>query len=105
MKRRHLLRDFYRRLNPTAATMLAIIFVVIILTVVLLVQGRHLKSRIADIEVRTKELEQQIEEEELRTWEIEMLNEYMQSDEYIEQTAKEKLGLVNDNEIIFKEAD
>ena len=105
MKRRHLLRDFYRRLNPTAATMLAIIFVVIILTVVLLVQSRHLKNRIADIEERTKELEQQIEDEELRTWEIEMLNEYMQSDEYIEQTAKEKLGLVNDNEIIFKEAE
>ena len=37
--------------------------------------------------------------------EIEELEEYMNSDEYIEQVAKEKLGMVKDGEIIFKEAD
>ena len=31
------------------------------------------------------------------------MEEYMQSDEYIEKIAREKIGLVKDNEIIFKE--
>ena len=43
--------------------------------------------------------------EKNRTTEIEELEEYMNSDEYIEQVAKEKLGMVKDGEIIFKEAD
>ena len=34
---------------------------------------------------------------------IEDVQEYMQSDEYTEKIAKEKIGLVKDNEIIFKE--
>ena len=48
-------------------------------------------------------MEQQIEEENQRTADIRELQEYMQSDEYLEKTAKEKLGLVKENEIIFKE--
>ena len=35
--------------------------------------------------------------------EIEALKEYMQSDEYAKQVAREKLGLVEGDEIIFKE--
>ena len=31
-------------------------------------------------------------------------SEYMQTDEYIEKTAREKLGMVKDNEILFKES-
>ena len=34
---------------------------------------------------------------------IEALKEYMQSDEYAKQVAREKLGLVEGDEIIFKE--
>ena len=44
-----------------------------------------------------------IETEEARTKDIEDMQEYMQSDEYAEKIAKEKIGLVKDNEIIFKE--
>jgi len=47
-------------------------------------------------------LEQQIAEEDERTTEIADLEEYMQSQEYIEQVAKDKLGLVYEDEIIFK---
>ena len=35
---------------------------------------------------------------------ITALKEYMQTDEYIEKTAREKLGMVKDNEILFKES-
>ena len=54
---------------------------------------------------RAASLESQIVEEEKRTTEIEELEDYMKSDDYIEQVAKEKLGMVNDGEIIFKASD
>ena len=34
---------------------------------------------------------------------IDALKEYVGTDEYIESVAKEKLGLVHENEILFKE--
>lgn len=55
-------------------------------------------------ETRAEALSQQLEEEQARTEEIKELKEYMQTDEYAEQAAREKLGLVKDNEIIFQEA-
>ena len=42
-------------------------------------------------------------EEQARTQEIEDLKQYMLTDEYAEQAAREKLGLVKENEIIFQE--
>ena len=56
------------------------------------------------LETRAEALSQQLEEEQARTEEIKELKEYMQTDEYAEQAAREKLGLVKDNEIIFQEA-
>ena len=38
------------------------------------------------------------------TEDISEMQEYMQSDEYLEKVAKDKLGLVKDGEIIFKES-
>ena len=75
------------------------------LMVVLLVQGVNLRKKITDNDNKQQALAQQIEDEGKRTQEIEQLEEYMQSDEYIEKAAKEKIGLVKDNEIVFKEID
>lgn len=44
-----------------------------------------------------------IEEEKEHVKEIEKLKEYMQTDEYIANIAREKLGMVKENEIIFSE--
>ena len=48
-------------------------------------------------------MEQQIEEEKARAEEIEELREYVGTDQYVEDIAREKLGLVHENEIILKE--
>ena len=85
-------------------TMIGITFVVCVLMVALLVQGRKLNARLTANEQRTSELEQQIENENQRTEDIGEMQEYMQSDEYLEKVAKDKLGLVKDGEIIFKES-
>lgn len=46
-----------------------------------------------------------MEEEYQRTEEIEETAEYMKTDEYVESVAREKLGLVKENEIVFREAE
>ena len=48
------------------------------------------------------ELEQQIAEEEQRTKDIEEYSKYTKTDEYVEEVARDKLGLVKQGEIIFK---
>ena len=73
------------------------------LLAVLLIQGQSLQKRIQENEQRKEELLAETETEQERTSEIEDMEEYMQSDEYIEKIAREKIGLVKDNEIIFKE--
>ncbi|MDO4621920.1 MAG: septum formation initiator family protein [Eubacteriales bacterium] len=84
-------------------TIIGIIMVVLVLMVVLVFSGLRLYQRIQDGNARIAELEKQTEEEQQRTEEIKELQAYMQSDEYKEQVAKDKLGLIKDGEIIFKE--
>jgi cell division protein DivIC len=48
------------------------------------------------------DLNQQIEDEQERKTSLEEKSDYLNSDAYIEDLAREKLGLVYDNEIIFK---
>ena len=49
-----------------------------------------------------QELLQQIEREKERSVEIAEYAKYTKTKKYAEEVAKEKLGLVNENEIIFK---
>lgn len=83
-------------------TVLAITFIVAFLMVVLLYQGSVLKTRIHKNSQKTEALKEQIANEDKRTDQIQDLKAYMQSDDYLKKTAKDKLGLVDDNEIIFK---
>jgi len=50
----------------------------------------------------SKSWQNKIDAEEARTQDIADLEAYMQTDEYAEQVAKDKLGLVYEDEIIFK---
>lgn len=83
--------------------MLGISLIVLLLIGSMVIQSRGLKESLAGYETRAEALNQQIEEEKARTEEIQNLKEYMLTDEYAEQVAREKLGLVKENEIIFQE--
>lgn len=85
--------------------MVSISFVVCVLFVALLFEGVSLYKKIEGYEGKKENIVQEIAREDERTKEIEDLKEYMQSDEYAEVTAREKLGLVKENEIVFKEED
>ena len=60
----------------------------------------------AEIKEQTALLDELVSTEEQLTDRIEALEgeiNYMQTDEYIERTARERLGMIKENEIIFKE--
>ena len=48
------------------------------------------------------DLEKEKEQEEQRTEEIEKYKDYVGTDEYVEDTARDRLGMVKENEILFK---
>lgn len=85
--------------------MVSITFVVGILFAGMMWKSVALQEQLTSYDSQIKDLDRQIEEEEGRTTEIDDLKEYMKTDEYVEETAREKLGLVNENEIVFKEGE
>lgn len=91
------------RIGSNQLGMLVIALIVLVLLGWLTMESRNLQSRLAVYDARAAELEEQIEDETERTEEIKELKEYMQTDEYAEEVAREKLGLVKENEIVFQE--
>lgn len=90
--------------KKSRTTELSITVVLCCLVAVLNVKGISLQQKVNANASRLSGLDSQIEEEKQRTDDITALKEYMQTDEYIEKTAREKLGMVKDNEILFKES-
>lgn len=76
----------------------------VVLTMLIFVSVASLKLRVQNANKleRVQELEAQIEAEEKRAEDIEEYGKYVQTKKYAEEVAKEKLGLVYENEIIFK---
>lgn len=83
--------------------MVAIALIVFVLLVGLVLQSSTLKGRLDVYNTRAASLEEQIQAEKDRTEEIDALKKHMQTDEYAEEIAREKLGLVKENEIVFEE--
>ena len=77
--------------------------VAVILLGALLYEGQNLQSQLNFYQEKEASLNDQIEEEKERTEEIDKTKEYMETDEYAEDVARNKLGLVKDNEGVFEE--
>lgn len=91
------------RIGNNHLGMAAIAVIALLLLGGLVLQSQSLSNRLAVYEAKAAALETAIENEKDRTEEIEELEKYMQTDEYAGQIAREKLGLVKDNEIVFQE--
>ena len=92
-----------KRIANNYLGMAAIAIVVLLLLGGLTYQSQTLKTRIAVYDAKAAALEESIENEQTRTQEIDEQKEYMQTDEYIAEVARDKLGLVKGNEIVFEE--
>ena len=90
-----------RRSRNSLGNRMALIGITVVvgsLAVVVHIGGTSLRER--DLEYQARE--QALEKEEARAAELEEYRVYVQTKQYIEKVAKEKLGLVNKDEILFK---
>ena len=85
--------------------MLAITLVVTALLTVLGYQTVQLQRKSDAYTEKLEAIEKQLDEQENRAAELEERRIYIQTKQFIEQEAKNKLGLVNPNEIILKPAE
>ena len=92
-----------RRSSKKRGGTLSVAVIVVAFLIVMIFQIVQLKNKETAYAQQTADLNKQLKEETERTDEINALADYMQSDQYIEDMAKSKLGLAYDNEIIFKE--
>ena len=93
---------YKRRRSQNRAGILLASFVVLILVTVVSVKSISLMEKVNDYQTREAELQAQIDYELARADEIAEFERYTHTRKYIEDTAKDKLGLVYPGEIIFK---
>lgn len=85
--------------------LIGITLVVLSLAVIVQTRGVDLKKKDLDYQIKEEQLSKQVQEEEARAEELEEYRIYVQTKQYIEKIAKEKLGLVNKDEILLKPAE
>lgn len=76
--------------------------VVLLLAVMVFFGSIKLQAKNKEYKRQEAELETQIAEAKERAEEIEEYQEYVQTDEYAKEIAREKLGLVDPDEILFR---
>lgn len=95
----------YRKKKQNKFSMVLVTTVVLMILIVVYVKSIDLKAKIGDYSVRESQLQEEIEDEKARAEEIEEYRKYTETKGYVEEVAKDKLGLVYEGEIIFKEKD
>lgn len=86
--------------NKTGLGIIA--FVVLILFGIIAYNGVQLKAENETARRRIEKLQSEIAEQEERAAEIKRQEAYVQTRKYIEETARERLGLVYEDEILLK---
>lgn len=95
----------YRKRVENRFSMFLVTLALLMILVVVSVSSVKLRDKLDTLEAQSAALEAQIEAEKERSEEIETLRKRSQTKEYYEEIAKEKLGLVNPDEIVFKAED
>lgn len=95
-------RVAYRKQNQNRFAIVLVALVLLMLVMVVNIRKGELKEKQAAYIMRQEELQEKIDQEEARSKEITEYEKYTQTQKYIEDMAKEKLGLVYEDEIVFK---
>lgn len=93
----------YRKRRQNRFSMFLAILVVVLIMIVVAWRSIELKQKIAEYTVKEEQLNAEIEAENARSKEIEEYGIYTQTKAFFEEVAKDKLGLVYDGEILFKQ--
>lgn len=92
---------FRQKKKENRLGMLMVTITVLMLLIVVSVKSVQLYQKLQTNQARIAQLQQQLEAETERTAEIEEYGKYTQTKKYVEEVAKDKLGLVYEDEIIF----
>lgn len=82
--------------------LIGITFVVFSLAVTVTLKGASLKEKEREYSIRVENLKAQVDKEEERAKKLEDHRVYVQTKQYVEEVAKQKLGLVKPDEILLK---
>jgi len=91
-----------RKKRQNRLGMFLVLTVVVMLMVVVAIKSVELQNKQETYLARQEQLEKQIAKEEQRTEDIKEFGKYTKTKKYAEEVAKDKLGLVKDDEIVFK---
>ena len=91
-----------KRRRSGASGYILIAVIVSLITAVVMIQIHDVKTRLKVYEEQDQALDEQIAAELDRAEELNELEKYVQTKAYAEEQAHEKLGLVNEGEIIFR---
>lgn len=92
-----------KKLSPY--TVLGIIILCLVLCGTVTYKKIVLKKQSVAYAAQIEQLEKEEQEQEERKEELKSFEEYVKTDEYIEEIARDKLGLVNEGEIVFEPED
>ncbi len=92
-----------RKKRQSRAGRICVSFMVLALTAILSVQIVRLYHKDQSYQEQEAQLQAQLEEEQQRAEDLEEQEEYIGSDEYVEDMARTKLGMVYEDEIQFRE--
>lgn len=92
----------YQKKKQNRFAMLLVTAVLFMLIAIVSIKGSDLKQESEEYAKQEDEWESKIASEEDRSDDIEEYAKYTQTRKYIEEVAKEKLGLVYDNQIVFE---
>ena len=92
----------FRKKRQNRLGMFLVTIVVLMLLVVVSINSVGLRQKKESYLEREQALQEQIDAEEERSEQIEEYRKYTLTKKYVEEVAKEKLGLVNEGEIIYK---
>lgn len=89
--------------HKNRAGSVSIVVIILLLLGTISIKCIELKSKNESLKKQEAALEEKIQKETVREKEIEELSKYVQTKQYAEEVAKEQLGMVYPDEIIFKE--
>lgn len=95
----------YRKRVQNRFSMFLVMLALLMILATVYSSSIKMRAKLDILEAQSAALQVQIDAEKERAQEIELLLKRSQTKEYYEEIAKEKLGLVNADEIVFKAED
>ncbi len=96
-------RTVYRKKRQNRFSMFLVTLVVVMILVVVAIKRVEISDKMKTNQAKIELLNEQITAEEIRAEEIKEYEKYTHTKGYVEEVAHDKLGLVYEGEIIFKQ--